>query len=123
MISDKVPRSNGKYCRYIVGYQVDGPLMSLFIKTPKNVFSHGVSQYDKGSAYTMLFNISEEKELPSQYKKIWNDFESQLFEKLATEPMQGKYVRGKLKKWKKSKKTNFHGQDVPYDMYCKAKAV
>ena len=59
----------------------------------------------------------------SQYKKIWNEVESQLFEKLATEPIKGKYVYGKLKTWKERIKTNFHGQDVPYDMYCNATAV
>ena len=59
----------------------------------------------------------------SQYKKIWNEIESQLFEKLATEPIKGKYVRGKLKTWKERIKTKFHGQDVPYDMYCNATAV
>ena len=62
VISEKVPSNNGKDCRYIVGYQVDGVLIPLFIKTPKNVFSHGVSQYDKNSAYTMSFNVSEDLE-------------------------------------------------------------
>ena len=58
----------------------------------------------------------------SQYKKIWNEVESQLFEKLVTEPIkgEGKYVHGKLKTWKERITTNFHGQDVPYDMYCNA---
>ena len=28
-----------------------------------------------------------------------------------------------LKMWKERIKTNFHGQDVPYDMYCNATAV
>ena len=55
----------------------------------------------------MSFNVSEEKEWMSQYKKIWNEVASQLFEKLATELIKGKYVRGKLKKWKKDIKTNF----------------
>ena len=125
VVSDKVPCNNGKDCRYIVGYQADGALVPLFIKTPKNIFSYGVSQYDKNSAYTMSFNVSEEKEWVSQYKKIWNEVESQLFEKLATEPIkrEGKYVHGKLKMWKERIKTNFHGQDVPYDMYCNATAV
>ena len=125
VISDKVPCNNGKDCRYIVGYQVDKSLIPLFIKTPKNIFSYGVSQYDKNSAYTMSFNVSEEKEWVSQYKKIWNEVESQLFEKLATEPIkrEGKYVHGKLKMWKERIKTNFHGQDVPYDMYCNATVV
>ena len=66
VISDKVPCSNGKDCRYIVGYQVNGQPIPLFIKTPKNIFSHGVSQYDKNSACTMSFNASEEKEWMSQ---------------------------------------------------------
>ena len=66
------------------------------------MFSYGVSQYDKNSAYTMSFNVSEEKEWMSQYKKIWNEVESQLFEKMATEPIkrEGRYVYGKLKMWK-----------------------
>ena len=110
VISEKIPCSNGKNYRYIVGYQVDG-------------FSHGVSQSDKKSAYPMSFNVSEQKEWVVQYRNIWNEVESQLFEKLATEPIKGKYVRGKLKTWKQSIKTNFHGQDVPYNMYCNATAV
>ena len=81
VVSDKVPFNNGKDCRYIEGYQVDGALIPLFIKTPKNIFSYGVSQYDKNSAYTMSCNVSEEKGWVSQYKKIWNEIESQLFEK------------------------------------------
>ena len=70
VVSEKVPCNNGKDCRYIVGYQVDGALIPLFIKTPKNIFSYGVSQYDKNSAYTMSFNVSEEKEWMSQYKRF-----------------------------------------------------
>ena len=109
VISEKVPCNNGKDCRYIVGYQVDGALIPLFIKTTKNIFSYGVSQYDKNSAYTISFNVSEEKEWMFQYKKIWDKVESQLFEKLATEPIKGNNVRGKLKTWKKDTKPNFHG--------------
>ena len=62
VVSDKVPCNNGKDCRYIVGYQVNGVLILLFIKTPKNIFSYGLSQHDKSSAYTMSFNVSEAKE-------------------------------------------------------------
>ena len=71
----------------------------------------------------MPFNVSEANECVPQYKKIWNEVESQLFETLTTEPIKGKYVHGKLKMWKEGIKTNFHGQDVPYDMYCNARAV
>ena len=62
VVSDKVPCNNEKDCHYIVDYQVDGVLVPLFIKTLKKIFSYGVSQYDKNSAYTMSFNVSEEKE-------------------------------------------------------------
>ena len=62
VVSDKVPSNNGKNSLYFVGYQADGVPIPLFIKTPKNIFSHGVSQYDKNFAYTMSFNVSEEKE-------------------------------------------------------------
>ena len=99
--------------------------MPLFIKTPKDIFSFGVSQYNKSSTYTMSFNVSEEKVRKTQYKKICNEVESQLFEKMATEPIkeEGRYVNGKLKTWKERIRTNFHGQDVPYNMYCNATAV
>ena len=122
VFSDKVSCNNGKEWRYIVGYQVDEAPIRLFTKTPKNIFSYGVSQYNKKSAYTKSFNVSEVKEWVSQYKKILNEVESQLLEKLVTEPIkgEGKYVHGKFKTWKERIKTNFHGQDVPYDMYCNA---
>ena len=88
MESDKMPCNNGKDCRYIVGYQHDESLMPLFIKTPKKIFSYGVSQYDKNSAYTMSFNVSEEKAWKTQYEKIWEEVESQLFEKLVAETIK-----------------------------------
>ena len=72
-VSDKVPCSNGKDCRYIVGYQLDEALIILFIKTHENIFSYGVSQYNKNSAYTMSFNVSEKEIWKTQYKKIWNE--------------------------------------------------
>ena len=114
VISDKVPCNNGKDCCYIVGYQVDGGLVPLFIKTPKIIFSYGVSQYDKNCTYTMSFNVSDEKEWKAQYEKIWNEVESHLFEKMVAEPIkrESRYLNGKLKTWKEHMKTNFHGQDV-----------
>ena len=125
VLSDKVPYNNGKDCRYIVGYQVNEALIPLFIKTPRDIFSYDVSQHDKNSAYTMPFNVSEEKAWKAQYKKIWNDTESQLFERMLTEPIkrEGRYVNGKLKMWKERIKRNFHGQDAPYNMHCNATAV
>ena len=73
VLSDKVPCNNGKDCCYIVGYEDNRALMiSLFIKTPKNIFSYCASQYNKNSAYIMSFNISEAKEWVSQYEKTVN---------------------------------------------------
>ena len=95
VVSDKVSCNNGKGCRYIVGYQVDGALIPLFIKTLKNIFSYGVSQYDKNSAYTMSFNVSEEKKWMSQYKKIWNEVESQNRQKEKAGMSMASWKRGK----------------------------
>ena len=69
-VSDKLLCNNGKGCRYIVGYQVDKVLIPLFIKTPKDIFSYGVSQYNKKSVYTMSFNVSEERVWKTYYEKI-----------------------------------------------------
>ena len=38
-----------------------GALVPLFIKTPKNIFSYGVSKFDTNCLYNS-FNVSEEKE-------------------------------------------------------------
>ena len=54
VVSDKVPCNNVKDCRYIVGPQVVGALIPLFIKTPKNIFSYGVSLYDKNCLYNFI---------------------------------------------------------------------
>ena len=73
----------------------------------------------------MSFNVSEARECVSQYKKIWNEVGSQLFENLASEPMkgEGKYVQCKLKMRKEHIKTNFHVQDILHDIYCNTTVV
>ena len=64
VLSDKVPSNNGKDWRYVVGYQVDGEtIILLFIKMSKDIFSYGVSQYNKNSAYIMSF------------RNMWNEGE------------------------------------------------
>ena len=73
VVSNKVSCNNGKDCGDVVGYQVNDALIPLFIKTPRDIFSYGVSQYDKNSAYTMLFNVSEEEAWKVQYKNIWDE--------------------------------------------------
>ena len=75
-VSKKVPCNNEKYHRYVIGYKVnEETIIPLFIKTLKNIFSYGVSQYDKNSACKMTFNVSKEKEWSSRYKTIWNEVE------------------------------------------------
>ena len=121
VLSDKAFWNNGKDWWYIAGYHVGGETFTLlFINTPKNMFSYGVSQYCKNSAYTMPFNVFEVLGWMLQNRKNWNEVKPQLFEKLTTEPIQGKrkYMHSKLKTWKDCIKTNFQSQDVPYDIYC-----
>ena len=76
VVSDKVPCNKQKYCRYIVCYQVNEALIPLLIKTPKDIFSYSLSQYDKNSAYAMSFSVSEEKAWKTQNEKNWNEVES-----------------------------------------------
>lgn len=73
----------------------------------------------------MLFNVSEVPQWVLQYRNIWNEVESQLFGKLTTELIKGvdKYIHDKLKMLKERIKTNFHGQDIPHNMYWKATAA
>ena len=59
VVFDKVSCNNGNNWQYILGYQVDGEtIIALFIKKPDNIFSYGISQYDKTPIYTMSFNVS-----------------------------------------------------------------
>ena len=47
---------------------------------------------------TISFNVSEEEAWKTQYRKIWNEAELQLFEKMRTESIkkEDRYVNGKL---------------------------
>lgn len=90
VLSNKVSCNNGMNWRYIIGYQVDRvTVIPLFMKTSKNIFIYCVPQYDKNSAYAMLFNVPKVPEWVLQYRNIWNKVELQLFEMLITEPIKG----------------------------------
>ena len=62
----------------------------------------------------MLFNVSEVSEWGFYFRKIWNEVESQLFEKQSAEPIkqEGKYMHDKPETLKGCLRTNFHGQDI-----------
>ena len=66
---------------------------------PKNIFSHGLRQYNKKFSYTVSFNVSEVLKKVMQYRNVWNEVELQLFEKLRIGPIkrEGKDMHGKLK--------------------------
>ena len=69
----------------------------MFIKRPEKKFSYGVSQCNKNSAYETSFNVSEARDWVPRYKKIWEEVELEMLEKLATEPVNSRYVHGKWK--------------------------
>ena len=73
VLSDVVSCNNGKERPYIVDYQVERRTMiPLFIKTPKNILSYGVSQYDRNLAHTVSFIVSEVLVWVLHYRNIYN---------------------------------------------------
>ena len=74
--SDQIPCSNGKDWRYIVGWQTERKtiIIPLLIKTHKDLLS---SQYNKGSHYTMNFNVGADDNVEwlYHYRNLWNEVE------------------------------------------------
>ena len=71
MFFDRVPCNTRKDWQYIMYYKVHGEtIIPVTIKTPKNIFSYGASQYDKKSAYTMQFNLPVVAECVLDYRSI-----------------------------------------------------
>ena len=71
VVSDKVSCNNDKDWWHIVDYQVDAErVIPLFIKTLKDIFSYGVSQYCNNPTYTTSLNVSEVPESLPQYRNI-----------------------------------------------------
>ena len=60
-------------------------------------------------------------------EKNWNEVEFQLLERLRTWLIlinrEDKYMHSNFKTWKELIQINFHGQDIPCNMYCKKTAV
>ena len=54
LVSDPI-LDNKKGKRYIIGYNIEGKIVALRIKTPKNVYSYGVSQYSETSKWLYVF--------------------------------------------------------------------
>ena len=117
-------RTGGKYN---VGYQVDGgTIIPLIIKTPKNIFSYGVSQNDKDSSCTISSNLFEVEEWVPHYRNTWNEFEERLHLKSWHQSLKKEkvnYAKIKLKTCKERIKVIFRDQKVLYNMYCNITAV
>ena len=94
LVSDPI-LDNKKGKRYIIGYNIEGKIVALRIKTPKNVYSYGVSQYSETSKWCMSFNLEGHDEWIEKYKR--EAVEAQLFQSLTTEVVnKGKYINPKL---------------------------
>jgi len=113
---EKIRVSNGVVAnkhdtRYTIGYEIEpGRIIPLYVKTPKDCVSTGVSQYNESSPWKMGFNVSEDKEWIKQYEKIWVIIEELIAQKLTGEPLSnGKYINSKLITWDGEIRTRFKG--------------
>ena len=121
LVSDPI-LDNKKGKRYIIAYNIEGKIVALRIKTPKNVYSYGVSQYSETSKWCMSFNLEGRDEWIEKYKKIWEVVEAQLFQCLTTEVVsKGRYINPKLNMYGDKIAVKYHdGKEVPYDKHCEA---
>ena len=97
--------------RYIIGYETEpGKIVPLYIMTPNNCSSSGVSRYNEASAWKMGFNVSEDKAWVQVYQAIFSKIEELLDQKLEGEPLNnGKYINPKLITWDDEIRTIFNG--------------
>ena len=110
--------------RYMVGYTIDGKIVALRVKTPKNIFSFGVSQYNVGSPWNMGFNLEGHEDWLEKYRKIWVAVEEQVFQTFTKDPInKERYINPKLKEYNGQITTKYHGRDVPYGKCCDARGV
>ena len=112
MIRSWSPRASlamkGKISAYTVEYENGDEIVPLYIKTPPKVFSYGVSQYSKNSAWKMGFNLKDHEEWVNDYRKIWKAVEEQLFVTFTSEPLkEGCYLNAKLNVYKDKIRTRF----------------
>ena len=102
--------------RYTIGYEVElGQIVPLYIKTPKDCVSSGVSRYNKNSPWKMGFNVGEDEAWVRQYERIWKKVEELLGQKLEGEPLNnGKYINPKLITWDGEIRTRFKGNNFTF---------
>ena len=97
--------------RYTIGYETEqGKIVPLYIKTPKDCISSGVSRYNENSPWKMGFNVGEDEVWTQQYEAVLKKIEDLLGKKLEGEPLNNeKYVNPKLITWDGEIRTRFKG--------------
>ena len=85
--------------------------MPLYVKTPKDCPSSGVSRFNEASPWNMGFNVSEDEAWVKDYEAIWITIEECLLKKrLEGKPLSNeKYINPKLITWDGEIKTRFRG--------------
>ena len=70
-VSDGVV-ANKHDTRYTVGYEVKpGKIVPLYVKTPKDCWSSGFTQYNESSPWKIGFNVSKDEAWAKKYEGIW----------------------------------------------------
>ena len=65
--------------RYTLAYEVEpGVVAPLYVKTPKDCLSSGVSRYNEASSWKMGFNVSEDEAWIRRYENIWSKIQELL---------------------------------------------
>ena len=122
VVSDLIPCK--KDCKYIIAYKDDrGVVGPLLIKTPKNVYSSGVSRYSENSPFQMGFNLKEHEQWMRKYHDIWFQVEEQIFNSLSKNPIGDTcWLNAKLKQFNGQIRTVFHNKPIP-EQGCECEAI
>ena len=95
--------------RFTVGYEVEpGRIVPLYVKTPGDCMSSGISRYNEVSSWKMGFNVSEDEAWICQYEAIWRKVEELLGCELGGTLLSNeKYINPKLIFWNGESRTRF----------------
>lgn len=106
--------ANKHDARYTIGYEVEpGKITPLYIKTPKDCISSGVSQYNESSPWKMGFNVGEDESWVKRYKAVFTKVEELMSQVLTGTALNNeKYINPKLITWEGEIKTRFRGEST-----------
>ena len=108
---------------YIVGYKTDdGRVIPLYIKSPANCYSNGVSQYNKISAWKMGLDISDDEKWMERYMALWKEIE-RLDVALESAVKNNAYINPKLITWDGTFRSSFHSADMRFGSSVRANTV